>query len=643
MAKPLRVLTLGIILLILPFTVRAQTGAQASLGALSTEAFPSITSTLDVRDEQGQFVTGLSADQVTIYENDQALAIDSLTELRPGAQLVVAFNAGTAFAVRDSQALTRYDHVREALEQWALGLDDADSLSLMTNTGFNLPAAETTNDWLQALSEAPSDFRTTQPNFQILSQAIQAAAQTTPKNGMGRAVLFVTQNPEQSTIAALESFAAQANDAGVRVNVWMVSSKSFFVTSPAIALQELAVSTGGQFFAFSGDETFPDLESYFEPIRNVYAVSYTSQIINEGTHQVAVAVDSADFQLRTAPQPFELMILPPNPILVSPPSQIFRALVEADADAPVYDINQQAFEILIEFPDGFERSLVRTTLYVNGQIVDENTSAPFDTFVWDLSELSESGRHVIQVEAVDELGMSQITLETPVELTVQRPPEGIAPVFSENSALISTVVVLLAGSILLAAMIMVIRARTPLLANFRPRRRQRRQADPVYQAVDATVKVVPRERSTSRLPKWAGQIPARLHWPQKNGAAVQPVAFLEHIYDPNAMETLTPMKPIPITTSETTLGGDPNRANLVLEDPSVAELHARLRRDTDGSFYLQDNDSISGTWINYVPANAKEVKLEHGDLIHFGRVGFRFKVKNPPRVFEPVVIRKLAH
>ena len=76
---------------------------------------------------------------------------------------------------------------------------------------------------------------------------------------------------------------------------------------------------------------------------------------------------------------------PPNPILVAPPLQIKR---QPSPDDPY---NQEALlpakqtiEILVEFPDGHVRELKRTALLVDGQMVDENTSEPFESFTWDL-------------------------------------------------------------------------------------------------------------------------------------------------------------------------------------------------------------------------------------------------------------------
>ncbi len=656
MTKPLRVLTLGIVFLILPFAVRAQTSSLAALGAVQTESFPQITALLDVRDERGQFAAGLRGSDVTVLENGQRVELDKLEALRPGVQFVVAINAGTAFSVRDAQGISRYDRVKEALETWAAGLkDSSDDLSLLTNAELSSSHLDSASKWLNALFEAPSDHRNSVPNFQLLSQAIGIASDnhvgdSISPDGRGRAVLFITQIPEQSSIPALENLAASANQAGVPIYVWMVASKSFFVTSPAIALQELAISTGGQFFAFSGEEPFPDIESYLEPRRNIYAITYTSQIRSQGMHELAVEIKSPAVETITTPSEFELTVLPPNPILVSPPNQIYRALVSGEDGEIGYDINQQQIEILLEFQDGIERALTRTTLYVDGQIVAENTRPPFDVFSWDLSSISESGRRVIQVEAVDEFGLSQITIETPVEITVQQRPEGIAPVISENSELLSVLIVLMSGIVLGMVLLTLVRSRTTFLGRLRRRRRQRRQEhDPVYQPVDQSkVKTVPVASRKSRLPRWASQIPnrlpthlpARLPWSQRKAVAREPYAYLEQVFDPDSLETFTPVKPIPISKTEFTLGVDPSQSSLVLDDPSVAELHARLRRDGDGNFFVQDNDSIAGTWVNYVQTNSKEVSIEHGDLLHFGRVGFRFKLNKPPRVFEPLILRR---
>jgi pSer/pThr/pTyr-binding forkhead associated (FHA) protein len=112
---------------------------------------------------------------------------------------------------------------------------------------------------------------------------------------------------------------------------------------------------------------------------------------------------------------------------------------------------------------------------------------------------------------------------------------------------------------------------------------------------------------------------------------------LERVYDPNSLEAMTPTQPILIMNNVITLGTDPTKATLILEEPSIAAQHARMRRDREGNFYVLDFGTVAGTWINYSQTSGKEIRIEHGDLIHLGRVGFRFRLSKPPKAYEPVI------
>ncbi|GAB4474927.1 MAG: hypothetical protein Kow0088_11310 [Anaerolineales bacterium] len=78
---------------------------------------------------------------------------------------------------------------------------------------------------------------------------------------------------------------------------------------------------------------------------------------------------------------------------------------------------------------------------------------------------------------------------------------------------------------------------------------------------------------------------------------------------------------------ELTVGRNATRNALVIDDPSVESVHARLLRQPDGRIRICDLGSLMGTWVNYTPVSQEGVILEDGDLIHFGRVGFRFRLR----------------
>jgi predicted component of type VI protein secretion system len=125
----------------------------------------------------------------------------------------------------------------------------------------------------------------------------------------------------------------------------------------------------------------------------------------------------------------------------------------------------------------------------------------------------------------------------------------------------------------------------------------------------------------------------RLHWPQRR-LSPKPYAFMVRLSD---IERGEEGPPLSISAEELTFGRDPLLATQVLEDASVDALHARLRREMDGSYRLLDEGSTAGTWINYTPVSQEGARLEHGDLIHIGRVGFRFNLSNPGHVRKPVI------
>jgi pSer/pThr/pTyr-binding forkhead associated (FHA) protein len=95
-------------------------------------------------------------------------------------------------------------------------------------------------------------------------------------------------------------------------------------------------------------------------------------------------------------------------------------------------------------------------------------------------------------------------------------------------------------------------------------------------------------------------------------------------------QTAGGLQALPLTGAELTLGRDASLAAVTIDDPSVSSIHARLIRRAGGSFFLRDQGSVAGTWVNYEQVSQDGRELQHGDLIHLGRVAFRFQLKDPP-------------
>ena len=251
-----------------------------------------------------------------------------------------------------------------------------------------------------------------------------------PRVGMKRAVFLITPHMEEPDIEALMAPLIElAKQNNVRVFVWFTDTELYTATPSATAFQNLAAQTGGAYFAATELQPFPDPESYFAPLRRLYALQYQSAARAGGEHTISVEVTGQAGVVRSADQTFSIDLQPPNPIFVSPPLQILRSPpAENPYDAEVLLPVAQPLELIIEFPDGHPRPLVRTTLYVDGQIAAENTAEPFNAFVWDLNGYKDTGEHKLLVEAVDSLGLSRTSIEVPVTVTVVQPPRGLSSV-----------------------------------------------------------------------------------------------------------------------------------------------------------------------------------------------------------------------
>jgi hypothetical protein len=592
--------------------VRAQSAARVSLFALQTASFPSISATLDVFDATGSFVTGLAPGAVTLLEDNQPATIDSLKELEPGTEFALAFDPGPFFAYRDSNAVTRLDKVMQVITDWVAVHPDSlgDDLSLILGGGTSALHLASTAAFSEALSAYKPDLQKVVSSPGILSSALDAVSVNPSQPGQKPVVLYITSIPADSDIPVLQNLSQRAVAGFIRVNVWIVASKDFFSTSGATALKDLAIQTGGQYSTFSISEPLPSPETYLAPLRHTYSLEYSSSILASGEHTLAVQVDLNGEKVISADLTFEMDIQPPNPILVAPPVQIVRTAPDAKTTAIASFLpTQQTINILIEFPDKRTRSLVRTVLYVDGVRASENSSAPFDQFTWDLSGYTSSGQHTLTVEAVDNLGLSKVSLGVPVLVTIVRPRFGLIPWLSRNSPWVALGAVLFAGG---GLAVILTRSR---IRNRRARGTSRNSRhDPLTQIVV--------ERRKSGLS-------------QQNTRPVKTFdAYLVRLKDDGVPITAPP---IPITVSEITFGSDPIQSSYILDDPSVSPLHARLREE-GGEYFLSDEKSVAGTWVNFEQVLSPR-KLQHGDVLQFGRMSYRFMLKNPPEQREVRVVQ----
>lgn len=630
--RGLHFLQLIFLLFLVVNPVEAQTEPaqiSANLSPPDLEGFPVIEAYLDVRDASGNFVSGLQADDVMMIEDLQKLPVQQMQQIFPGVQLALALNGGSALAIQNSQGVSRTELIAQTLSSWATSRRGStiDDLSMLLPNSEVISHLSDPIDLISALNLGTIDLRQFEPNLDVLFRAIEKVADPTPRTGMNRSVLFITPPITGQDQLSTENLIARAKQLGVKINVWMVPDPGVISTAAEGQLKSLAEQTGGRFYLFSDSDPTLDLEEILSSLRTVYRLAYPSQIRSAGNHQLAAEVLTPAGIVTTPVQNFEVIISPPDPAFIAPPLEIQRLppLDETgeqitDGSVEEFTPNQQELQILITFPDERVRPIVRTVLFVDGQQVAERVEEPFDRFVWDLKNYQASGSHTLRVEAQDSFGLTGSSIEQIVQVLVLLPPRNPWSWVTQNLTVLSILAAVVLGAILILVLVLGGRIRpTPPGRLKRPRRR----SDPVTQPV------VVKKELPARKAGWA----SRIHWPQRH-IAPKALAFLSRTGDD---EGPSDVAMVPITASETTLGSDPNLSTLVLDDSSVEGLHSRLILLDDGSFRLTDEGSIAGTWINYSPVSREGAVLEHGDLVHIGRVGFRFSLRQPGVSRKPVV------
>lgn len=595
-------LALALLLAAVPFNAAAQTGARINLRSVQTDNFPSITGYFDAQDASGARIADLTADQLQMLEDGVAQPIQQLRNVQIALRVILVVSPAEPFGIRDAEGTPRFEHAKEAIRDWASMLSStSDTLLTLTTHEGTLVSNGIVSEWQAAVDGLQVPVGRLYPDLQTFSNALALAAQPAP-DGANTAIWWVTSTPRLADIEAVApDWMAQLDELGVPLVIWQVDSPSLFENEASQLLLGMAENSAGQRLQFSGGEELSSPEPFFSPLRSAYFFQYYSQLRRSGEHELVMQAQADG--LTSEPFTISLEIQPPNPILVSPPTQIARG--PAAIDPQLLSPFNQPIELLVEFPDGFQRNLVRSTLYVNDEIVAENTTAPFTHFAWDLKPYTQSQQIFLRAEVQDELGLIGESIDFPVEISVQAPATWFQALLSRaGSTLAFSVVLIAAGAFFL---VMVLSGRLDPVRLNRIFARDRRTRSAPRPTVD------PLRDS----PLGMDEVPHLQDEPEEEQVAP---ATLQRL----AMQDPTqPAQVLPLSLAEITIGSGPT-CTLILAEPSVDKQHSRVTQDEAGEFHIADMGSHAGTWINYAPVSPEGSRLQDGDIVHIGRVAFRF-------------------
>lgn len=556
-----------------------------------TEAFPTVSLLVTVSDADGRRVNGLTEADFTVLEDQQPVDDLSVEEVVIGTRQVFVINTAPGLGVRDSHGFTRFDYARDGLIQFWLdeqaGLIGLDDLSLLTAEGLLIQHTDSAAELSSALDQLDPSFEGGISGFDLLLLALDFSSDPLELATVSNSLIFVTPIIDTPRDLPLANAVSRARESSTAIYPVLFSSPEGLEAPELQPLRELAAATGGEFLTFEAEASIQQLAEQIVQQRQQYRIAFSSRADSSGTHTLQVGAELDGSEQLSVPVSYEIEVQPPSVAFIQPPSSLTRATEDPELDVEEIPPTSYALELLVTYPDGHPRQIVHSQLLVDEQPVAERNAPPFDRFTWDLSRYAESGTHTITAVLTDQLGLETRTVTVPVQVDVVRPPQGLSAFRPAMDSLLAVVAVVVAGIIMLLGVVSLAR-RAPAEQNAR----------------SARLNPVKRARLQASSHTEAQLVPLR------------PVG-----------------DPIPLSGVDVVLGRDASLAAIVLDDPSVERMHARLIRQADGEYLLRDQDSVAGTWVNYELVSGSGRRLQHGDLVQLGRVEFRFQLpgEQPPR------------
>ncbi len=619
-SRVLTCLLLTMLLLAAVFTsTYAQEAGTVTIAKPDISAWPQVSTTFTAIDPSGAFIKDLRPGELRVIENNVTIPDYTLEMERVGVRFYVAINEGPTLDNRFSGVM-RIDRIKTALFNWitAQPAETQDEFHLVINQGAYQMNPADPGSWNDTLEGYLPDLVNATPGMASFSTAVDNALNTSLSSPKATAVLFITPLPTETQLTGMQEIIARAKSNGLRVFIWLVGPQDYAGSETALQLEGFARDTGGEYFLFSGAEELPVIADLLEPMEYLYHLSYTTPANVSGDYSLVLNVTRGEVSLTSEPVTFTLVVSAPNPIFLSPPSEITRTWTEAKKKADsVLTPDGAELEIVVEYPDGMMRDLVYSRLFVDNKLADENTSPPFETFTWDISGYTETGSHTLQVIIEDTAGLKGQTIDLPVDVIIAEQTFSTTDRIIEQFTLVNSIVAAVILLMVIVGIILLVR----MLKKKSGKKDKGKASDPVTQAV----------RINGEYTLAPERYKEKVKWPVIRGLGLAPARLLQKRSASPQVEYLLE---IPLGNEETLIGSERKKVDYVLVHSTVSPLHARIFKDADGNYRIADSGSAAGTWVNYAPVSTRGVQLEHGDLVQFGRLAYIFEVHGavPKRV-----------
>lgn len=550
-----------------------------------------------------------------LRENGVPIADFALRTVPAGIDAIFVIDAGeTILAVDDSSGLSRYEKVQESIRRYAMRFmnpSGRDRVTLVVpdssyENGRLLVESTTEPTEVTGAIDAyvPEPLGGT-PLAEMMALAIEQA-QRQQVAGRFQAILLFSDAGRLNQQLTYPEVVAQAQGSNLPIFAAILGNEATLEEIQNVS--ELAEPTRAFHVHMPQVGDADPIYLIWQRQSNQPQIEYRSLQTRSGRYPITVNLDQA-----TASTTLELTIEPPQVAVLLQDEVVRRAGTAVDTPLAELQPTRQLLPVRVSWPDGLPRQLAMVTLSINGQpqflpeLPEPDADGRF-SLEWDVTNV-DSGAYEVVVEVSDVLGLSAASEPAILTVAVERPlpptatavataPPPATITVPDTAAYRDELLLALIGLGLVALVLMGLR------------RRGRRRPPP-----EALTAPAPAMATTAE----SGPEPAH--------TAPLLAASLERLEDASESD-----KEIRVEGDNVTIGCDEKVAELVFDDKSVSRLHARIRR-RDGAYWLYDEGSASGTFLNHERLGLAPRALHDQDLVRLGRVALRFHLR--PAAAEP--------
>lgn len=602
-------------LTIISVTAVAQNEPIIDLSTPDTAQFPEVQLRIISIDNQGAPLPEDRINAITLRENGVPIPDFDLHFVPVGADVTFVIDADTTIGFEDGVGGTRLDQVKESIIRYAnrfmspAGLDRISIVVPDRNNEkgtFLLQDASDPQTVIEAISNYNPVLPESTPVNEMLLMALEHGEEI-GEDGRFQSILLFSDAFKLSTQLDYPTLTETAQIQETPIYVAVLGG---LPTQEAIGnASALASPTRGYYLTMPFAEESDPIYLVWQRQGNQPQISYTSLLKESGVYPVSINLGT-----QTASTELDLTLEPPQ-VTIALDSSVLRRVGESP-EALLQELQPtvQTIPIQVTWPDGLPRQLTDVTFRINGQASPLPTLPQPDenglfTIEWNVQNVG-TGAYDLDIQILDALGFEAASDVLIVTMAEERPsPPTPTPLPSPTPQPVdalteiaqrprSDLLIFLVGAALLGIVLLFVRfllqaRRKKAIATYRAQRQE------ILQERAAQTPIIPIEEDHI----------------EPMTAVLIPLDQEEQI-------------PIPVAEDSLTMGKDATAVDLVLDDRSVSPLHARIRQH-NGRFWLYDEGSENGTFLNHTRLGLSPKSLEDGDIIRMGRV--RFQVKLTPK------------